>query len=304
MFESVQTLYIAGSEIRRDRAAMVNIRSALVCAAAVVASVSWATANDVPSFWDSRQHLTAPDMAAFPRLRFLTTTDFFPFSMLDNQGNLIGFHVDLARAICRQLEVESRCQIQALPFDELGDALRNNDGEAIIAGMAITPENRTSYSFSLAYFQFPARFVARQSAPLDEPLFRSVEGKRVGVLRGSAHEKMLRDLFAGAEVAPYPDDPALFDALRKNEIAAIFGDGVRLSFAMADAATEGCCTFVGGPYLAPEYLGRGLAIAARPDQSALIAAFDYALQRLEAEGRFEELYLRYFPVNIYEQAAR
>src|SRR5690606_17665157 len=99
-------------------------------------------------------------------------------------------------------------------------------------------------------------------------------------------------------------EQGLFEAIRKSEIAAIFGDGMRLSFALTGADAEGCCVFAGGPYLAPEYLGHGLAIATRAGEPALTAAFDYALQRLEAEGVFVELYLRYFPVNFYEQASR
>jgi len=72
-----------------------------------------------PSFLDARQHLAKPDVSAFPRLRFLTTTDFFPFNFLDDGGRLNGFHVDLARVVCRKLEMLDRCQIQALPFAEL-----------------------------------------------------------------------------------------------------------------------------------------------------------------------------------------
>jgi len=283
---------------------MLHIRFALALVAALVTAPSSFAAESVPHLWDSRQRLPAPDMATVPRLRFLTTTDFFPFSMLDGQGNLVGFHIDLARAICRKLEVENRCQVQAMPFEELADALEKNEGEAILAGMALTAENRAKYSFSHPYFQFPARFVARRNAPLAEPLYRSLQGKRVGVLAGSAHEKMLRDLFTDIDVAPFASDQDLFGAIRKSEVVAIFGDGMRLSFGLTDADAAGCCVFVGGPYLAPEYLGHGLAIAARPDQPALTAAFNYALQQLEADGVFIELYLRYFPVDFYEQASR
>ena len=283
---------------------MPYFRFMLALIAAIVVPTLASAAENVPIFRDSRQHLAAPDMSAVQRLRFLTTTDFFPFSMLDQQGNLVGFHIDLARAICRQLNVENRCQIQAMPFEELGPALEKQEGDAIIAGLALTSENREIYDFSFPYFQFPARFITRKSTPLPEPLYRGVQGKRVGVLKGSAHETALKDLFSGVTIVPYSDDAEMFEAIRKEEIAAIFGDGMRLSFAMTNALADNCCTFVGGPYLAPEYLGHGLTIAARHDQSALIAAFDYALQRLEADGFFTELYLRYFPISFYEQVGR
>ena len=72
------------------------------------------------------------------RLRFLTTTDFPPFNFLDGNGRLSGFHVDLARAICAELGIVDKCQIQALPWDELDAALQKGEGEAIMAGIAVT----------------------------------------------------------------------------------------------------------------------------------------------------------------------
>lgn len=253
----------------------------------------------VPHFRDTRQQLAVPDTSGIQRLRFLTTTDFFPFNMLDERGNLIGFHVDLARAICRKLELEQQCQVQALPFEELSEALQKGDGEAIIAGIAITGESRSRYDFTQPYFQFPARFAARRDAAMAEPLAESLKGKRVGVLTGTSHEQMLRDLFPGLEIAPFDTERDLVRAAREGDVAAIFADGVRLSFALTDEEAAGCCAFVGGPYYTQEYLGHGLAIATRPDQPLIGQALDYALQHLEAENAFSELYLRYFPLDFY-----
>ncbi len=77
------------------------------------------------------------------------------------------------------------------------------------------------------------------------------------------------------------------------------GDGMRFGFWLAGSDAADCCRFAGGPYLAPEYLGTGLAIAARPDETKLTDAFDYALQQISIKGIFAELYLRYFPVSFY-----
>ncbi|TIT46268.1 MAG: transporter substrate-binding domain-containing protein, partial [Mesorhizobium sp.] len=70
----------------------------------------------VPVLWDAKERLPKPDLSALPRLRFLTTTDFPPFNFLDGAGRLSGFHVDLARAICAELGIAEKCQIQALPW--------------------------------------------------------------------------------------------------------------------------------------------------------------------------------------------
>ena len=258
-----------------------------------------AAGPQAPIFWDSKEPLPKPDLSTLPRLRFLTTTDFPPFNFLDGQGHLSGFHVDLARAICAELALADRCEIQALPWSDLETALEKGEGEAILAGIAVTGESRQKYVFSRPYLQFPARFVTLKSKALADPLYDKLQGRRVGVLRGSAHERMLRDEFGSVEAVAYDKPEALRDALKNGKIDAAFGDGMRLSFWLDSADAAGCCRFVGGPYLAPEYVGGGMAVAVKPQDAALAAALDYALQQLSIKGTFAELYLRYFPVDFY-----
>lgn len=258
-----------------------------------------AAESQVPTLWDSKERLPKPDLSSLPRLRFLTTTDFPPFNFIDKSGRLSGFHVDLARAICAELAIAEKCQIQALPWDELDAALSRGDGEALIAGVPATAENREKYAFSRPYLQFPARFIMRKAQAVAEPLSDKLRGKRVGVIAGSAHERVLRDYFGNVKVVTYSRPEWLNTDLKDGKLDAAFGDGMRLSFWLAGTDAARCCRFAGGPYLAPEYLGTGLAIATASDNPALASAFNYALHEIAAKGTFAELYLRYFPVSFY-----
>jgi polar amino acid transport system substrate-binding protein len=118
-------------------------------------------------------------------------------------------------------------------------------------------------------------------------------------MAGSAHERMLRDYFPNVKVVIYDKQEALFADLKQNKIAGAFGDGMRLGFWLAGSEAADCCRFAGGPYMAPEYLGTGLAIAVKADNPALAEAFNYALHSISVKGTFAELYLRYFPVSFY-----
>lgn len=253
----------------------------------------------IPGFWDVKERLARPDISALERVRFLTTVDFPPFNFLDSSGRLTGFHVDLARAICIELEILEKCQIQALPWGELDAALQAGDGEAIIAGLAVTAETRETHAFTRSYLKFPARFVTLKANALSEPLYARLAGKRVGVVAGSAHEAILRAYFEEATPVPLPSQEALLADLKARKIDAAFGDGMKLGFWLAGSDSAGCCRFSGGPYLAPEHLGAGLAIATTPANATLAAAFDYALHQIAAKGTFAELYLRYFPVSFF-----
>lgn len=269
---------------------------AVLCMLAVPVA---AAEPEIPNFWDSKERLAKPDLTNRPRLRFLTTTDFPPFNYIDAQGRLTGFHVDLARAICARLEVTAKCQIQALPWPELPAALETGEGDAILAGIAVTPETRARYAFSRPYLQFPGRFVMPKAKAVAEPIDIKLAGERVGVIAGSAQERLLRDHFAKVQVVTYDREKWMLDDLKAGKLAAVFGDGMRLGFWLTAADSGGCCRYAGGPYVAPGYFGNGLAVATSKSDPALAAALDYALQTLSSDGGFAELYLRYFPLSFY-----
>jgi polar amino acid transport system substrate-binding protein len=272
---------------------------AVFCASALACGAAQAAEPQVPMFWDAKERLPKPDLSGLTRLRFLTTTDFPPFNFLDGEGRLSGFHIDLARAICAEFNISDKCQMQAVPWAELDGMLQSGQGEAIIAGVAITQEARLKYAFSRPYLRFPARFVMPKTTAVSEPVFDKLQDKRVGVIAGSAHERLLRANFPGVKVVTYSRQDWMLQDLKAAKIAAAFGDGMRLGFWLAGTEAGGCCRFAGGAYLAPEYLGSGLAIATRAGEPALAAAFDAALHQIAVKGVFAELYLRYFPVSFF-----
>ena len=279
-----------------------TLRSIILTLLAVTVLAAPAQAAEqprAPMFWDVKERLPKPDLSERPRLRFLTTADFPPFNYLDREGRLSGFHVDLIRAVCAELGVTEKCEIQAMPWEQLEDALERGRGEAIVAGIAVTQDARAKYAFSRPYLQFPARFVMPKTRAATEPIHEKIVGERVGVIAGSGHEHMLREYFPAAKVVTYTRQEWMYGDLKAGKIAAVFGDGMRLAFWLAGTDASGCCRFAGGPYLAPEYLGVGLAIATRVNDPGLAAAFDYALQQIAVKGRFAELYLRYFPVSFF-----
>lgn len=55
----------------------------------------------------------------------------------------------------------------------------------------------------------------------------------------------------------------------------------------------------GAIYLEPKYFGDGVAIAVGKTDVTLRSDLNGALKRLRANGRFEELVLRYFPYRVF-----
>lgn len=253
----------------------------------------------IPNFWDPNERFVKPELGALPRLRFLTTTDFPPFNFIDRRKRLTGFHVDLARALCERLEIIPKCQIQALPWSDLDFALVNGDGEALIAGVAITEETRKKYDFTHPYLKTPGRFIQRNGAGLAEPLYEGLAQLTTGVVSGSGHETYFQKYFAGRNFRAFPTRQLAFNALIAGEIDVVFTDGVSASFWLASANSGNCCSFAGGPYVSDEYFGSGFAIAVEKGDTRLATALNFALKAVNDDGTFRELYLRYFPYGLY-----
>ena len=253
------------------------------------------TALTMPLMFDLRERIPKPDLAPVPRIRFLTTVDFPPFNFIDQSGKLAGFHVDLAREICRELAVLERCQIEAMPYKDLEPALEKGGGEVVLAGFRITPELRKTYGFSRVFMQLPARFVVSTSAAKDIASPDKIEPRQVGVLGGTAHEQMLKTFFPALKARTYTTRPEMLAALKKGDIKAVFGDGLQLSFWLESDDAANCCTYLGGPYYSRFYFGDGLAMMTRKDMPQITRAMDHALIALARSGRLNEIYLRYFP---------
>lgn len=244
--------------------------------------------------FDPRERLQRPDLASVPRVRFLTTVDFPPFNFIDQSGKLSGFHVDLAREICRELNILDRCQIEAVPYKDLMPALAKGDGDVVAAGIRVTPALRQDASPSRPFMQLPARFVAAtgQSA-LTEPA--GLKPGETGVVKDTAHEAMLMAFFPGTKPKSFSRREDMLAALKKGEIKAAFGDGLQLAFWLESSDAAGCCRFLGGPYYSRAILGDGLTLVTRKDAPLIAQGMDAALLALSRSGRLNQIYLRYFP---------
>ncbi len=251
----------------------------------------------VPGFWDPRRRPERPDLSRIQAIRFLTDIDYPPFDYAGPDGNPAGFNVDLARLLCD--EIKTTCTVQARRFDLLLDALNDNHGDAVIASIAVNPETRRRADFTDPYYRTPARFVARVDSPITDVLPELVEGKKIAVIAGTAHEAFLKEMFTEAEVRAYPNAVAAREALRNKEVDLLFGDGIALAFWLNGSDSGGCCAFRGGPYLESRFFGEGVGIAVKRGNDLLRQALNWALFRQWEKGSFTDLWLRYFPISPF-----
>jgi polar amino acid transport system substrate-binding protein len=286
----------------------VALPAAIIVAVAVIMSasaprlaaqdgVTLPIGSAVPGFWDPRRRPERPDLSRIQSIRFLTELDYPPFNYAGADGNPTGFNIDLARQLCDEIKVS--CTIQARRFDLLMDALDENRGDAVIASIAITPAARRRAEFTDPYYRTPARFVARADSAIGNVLPELVEGKKIAVVAGTAHEAFLKEMFTAAEVRSYANAESAREALRNNDVDLLFGDGISLAFWLNGSDSGACCAFRGGPFMESRFFGEGVGIAVKRGNDLLRQALNWALFRQWEKGGFADLWLRYFPVSPF-----
>ena len=277
----------------------VTLLGLAACALGLLASAAGAAESvRIPNFWDPRLRQERPELPQDRRsLRVLTDDEFPPLHFGGADGSPTGFSVELARAACEKLALT--CTVQARRFDTLLDALAANQGDVVVAAIPLTADLRARVSATRPYFRWPARFAARLDRAGTVPDAASLKERPVGVVGGSAHEAYLRTFFPNAAARAFPDLPAAEAALRRGEVDDVFADGLNLALWIGGEDAAGCCAFSGGDYLESRYFGEGIGFLVRKDDTVLARALDDALQRLWDEGKYAELYLRFFPVGPF-----
>lgn len=230
-------------------------------------------------------------------LRFLTDSDFPPFNYFEEDNTLTGFNVDVARAICVELAVA--CDVRVRPWGELLPALRRGEADAVIASHKLSAAALKGVAFTDRYYHTPARFAARRSFARIEATPEGLEGQRIAVAKGTAHEAYVRAFFRDSTVRVFETVELARDALVTGAADVLFDDAISLAFWLNGTASKACCEFRGGPYAEPKFFGDGVGIALRQGDAELKTQINTALRKLRENGRYEEMVLRYFPLRAF-----
>lgn len=230
-------------------------------------------------------------------LRFATSDDYPPFNARDERGTLVGFNVDLAQAIC--FELERRCEIASHDWNALFDVLNRGEVDAVIASHRVNAETLAKADFTRPYFHTPGRFVARRDGPALTISPAGLDRRRIGVAKGTAHEAFIQTFFRTSRIRRYDTPELARTALRNRDVDVIFGDAISLVFWINGTSSGGCCDLAGGAYFEPLFFGDGIAIAVKKDNREQRIELDGTLETLRKNGRILELMQRYFPRTIY-----
>jgi arginine/ornithine transport system substrate-binding protein len=231
------------------------------------------------------------------RLRIGFAVGYAPFSEIGSDGQLKGFEIDLAQALCKQMG--QACTPVILEFDGLIPALQSRKIDAIMASMSITPERQQVIAFTAPYYFSPARMVMRSDMKLDvSPA--GMKGRRIGVERGTIHERFLAEQFPDSQVLRYATQDQVFLDLKSGRLEATLVDAVIAQFGFLNHADGRGFGFAGPDFGRNQrYYGHGIGVGLRKaDAATLGQRLNEALATLRGSGALKALNDRYFSFDL------
>ncbi|WP_064602471.1 ABC transporter substrate-binding protein [Photobacterium sp. J15] len=230
-------------------------------------------------------------------VRFGIEGAYPPFSWTEPSGELKGFDVDMANALCKELQV--KCKIVAQDWDGIIPSLLARKYDAIIAAMSITDERKKKVDFTGKYALIPNKFVAKKGTKI-EFTKEGLKGVKVGVQRATTHDKYLTDNYGDSvSIVRYGSfDDAYLD-LKAGRIATILGDASALEEGLLNKEGGNGYEFIGPSLTDPQWFGDGFGIAVRKQDKDLTKKLDDAIKSLREKGVYQEIASRYFAYDVY-----
>ena len=212
-------------------------------------------------------------------ITFAMEPSYPPFEFTNEKGDIVGFDVDVANAICK--EIQATCKFKGESFDALIPNLKAKRFDAAISAMDITETRAKQVLFSDAYYDSTASYVAlKGKATLDT-------AKNIGVQNGTTFQQ-----YTIAETKQYAPKAyaSLQDAildLKNGRIDIIFGDTAVLAD-MIDKEPD--IQFVGDKVTNKKYFGNGLGIAMNKSSKELAENLNKGLRAIKANGEYQKIY--------------
>ncbi len=238
-----------------------------------------------------------------------TDANYAPQSFLNDDGELEGFDISVAKEMAKRLGV--KVKFVTPDWDLITAGKWGKRWDISIGSMTPTKERKKALLFTMPYYGSPAQFAVHKSNTTIKKL-SDLEGKVVGVAGETTNERYLtRDLaiegvkivyqnWTPGELKTYPTDANHIEDL-------VLGDGVRLDAiftskqTLATAIREGCgngcpIRMLGEP---PYFEPLSFALdKSRSNSDSLVQKLNEVIQSMYDDGTLVKFSMKHFKTNL------
>ncbi|KXS52777.1 MAG: arginine/ornithine transport system substrate-binding protein [Marinobacter sp. T13-3] len=223
-------------------------------------------------------------------LRIAFDVPYEPFEYRNDEGELTGFEVELAEAMCEEMQANCEFVIQA--WDGMIPGLLARKFDLIMSSMSITEERAERVNFSEPYYITPGGWFAAESFDTDVTDMDAMADKTVGVQRGTTMDTYVTENMGGVvNIKRYTTAEDMVLDLEGQRLDVVFVD-----YPVGEQTILNREGFkeVGEPVK----LGQGVGVAMRKRDRDLTKEVNAALKTLKEDGTYDDIMKKYFSYDI------
>lgn len=218
-----------------------------------------------------------------------------PYTFVDDDGNLTGFDVDVWKAIGAHIGRD--VEFVTSDFSGLFGMLDSGKLTTIANQITVTDTRKEKYLFTDPYVYYGA-YLAIHEDTTDIVGLESLKGKKVGVDLGSNYEEILRnyDTEGEIDIITYSGGGGALQDVTIGRIDAYLQDKLALLTTVNESDLP--IKLAEEPV---EYLFNAFPLVVSEENEALVSKVNEAIKALHADGTFEGISLKYFPIDITKE---
>jgi cystine transport system substrate-binding protein len=219
---------------------------------------------------------------------------FPPFDSKAPNGELVGFDVDIAKAVAAKLGVKPT--FVTTEWSGIIAGLQAGKFDVIVNQVGVTPEREKVLDFSPGYTFSGAELIQRKN---DDRSFKSLDdlkGHKLGVGLGTNYMDMAKAV-PGIDVKTYPGAPEYLSDLAAGRIDAALNDRLMVAYLLKHSQLPlrpGAMVGTGNPS----------AIPFKKGNPKFAQAIDDAMKELEADGTFTKISDKWFGIDVTKPIAK
>jgi cystine transport system substrate-binding protein len=219
---------------------------------------------------------------------------FPPFDSKAPNGELVGFDVDIAKAVAAKLGVKP--EFVTTEWSGIIAGLQAGKFDVIVNQVGLTPERQKVLDFSPGYTFSGAELIQRKN---DDRQFKSLDelkGHKLGVGLGTNYMDMAKSV-PGIDVKTYPGAPEYLSDLAAGRIDAALNDRLMVAYLLKNSQLPlrpGAMVGTGNPS----------AIPFKKDNPKFAKAISDAMNQLEADGTFAKISEKWFGIDVTKPVAK
>ena len=221
-------------------------------------------------------------------LRVVTAADYPPFEYRET-GKIVGFDVELANAVAE--EAGYKMEIEHVGFDPLFVEIDSKRADVAVSALSMNEERKQSYDFSYPYFLSTNKILVTKDSDIQGP--EDLKGKVVGVQKGTTGQEAAEKIMGKNDknIKKFEKNTLAIQELLQGGADAVVADNAVVEQYVKNNPDQNVKIVESDGQFDQEFYGMMF-----PKGSELKAEFDKALNNLYDNGKYTEIYQKWFGI--------